>query len=227
MSWPLLLLMVAAGLETLYIGIHLVDQHRRPNESVGRSALTVRLLANPMGTSLPASAVNALHPPAETKPRPIESPKAERPTRESMEAPFADPPGWASIELPIQVQVFERGRFVGSNDTGRLMLAAGFHELEFVNESLQFHSRQTVYVGSGKVAAIQVPLPSGTMSLNALPWSEVLIDGKPLGATPLGHVQLSIGPHQIIFRHPQLGEQTRTAVVAAGAETRVTVDLRK
>jgi hypothetical protein len=222
------LLIAAATLETLYVGIHLVGQYRRPSESL-RSALPARLLANPMATSLPAPAVNVPKPPVETKPgRPIEPARSEyRPTPNSTEAPPVDPPGWATIELPIQVQVFERGRFVGTNDTGRLMLAAGSHELEFVNESLQFRSRQTVYVGSGKVASVQVPLPSGTLSLNALPWSEVLIDGRALGATPLGHVQLSIGPHQIVFRHPQLGEQTRTAVIAAGAETRVTVDLRK
>jgi hypothetical protein len=31
----------------------------------------------------------------------------------------------------------------------------------------------------------------------------------------------------VVFRHPQLGEQTRTAVITVGNETRLVVDLRK
>lgn len=228
MSLPILLLSVAAGLETLYIGFHLLGQYRQPSVIVARSVSPARVPADVVATAMPASAVNVTDPPEQAKrERPVEPARPERRSRETMEAPPVDPPGWATIELPIQVHVFERGRFVGSNDTGRLTLAAGVHELEFVNESLQFRSKQTVRIEPGQAATIQVLLPSGTLSLNALPWSEVVIDGRTLGATPLGRIPLSIGPHEILFRHPQLGEQTRTAVVRAGAETRLTVDLRK
>ena len=63
--------------------------------------------------------------------------------------------------------------------------------------------------------------------LNALPGGDVQIDGQAVGTTPLGHVRLSIGPHRVVFRHPELGEQTRTAVISVGNETRLVVDLRK
>jgi len=60
-----------------------------------------------------------------------------------------------------------------------------------------------------------------------VPWAEVTIDGTSVGETPLGNVSIPIGPHTIVFRHPQLGEETRTVVVNAQAATRISVDLRK
>jgi hypothetical protein len=136
-------------------------------------------------------------------------------------------PGWVTIPLSIQVQVFENGRFVGTNDTNQIPIAAGRHQLEFVNESLHYKASQRIEVGSGKVATLKIALPTGTLNLNAAPWAEVTIDGQSVGQTPLGNVQLPIGPHQVVFRHPELGEQTRSIVVGAGSATRISVDFRK
>ena len=152
---------------------------------------------------------------------------APRPTVPAASPVPVEPPGGISIALPIQVQIFEGGRFVGTNDRERVPLAAGRHQLELVNESLGFRSTETVNVPSGKTVRIAVPLPSGTLNINAQPWGDVQIDGEPAGQTPLGNVRLPIGPHQIVFRHPQFGTQTRTVIVSAGAAARVAVDLRR
>jgi hypothetical protein len=142
-------------------------------------------------------------------------------------APALAEPGWVSIPISIQVQVFENGRFVGTNDANKIPLAAGRHELELVNESLHYKAPQRVEIPSGRGATLAVSLPSGTLHLNAVPWAEVLIDGQSAGQTPLGNVQVAIGPHQIAFRHPSLGEQTRSIVVGVGSATRVAVDFSK
>jgi hypothetical protein len=55
----------------------------------------------------------------------------------------------------------------------------------------------------------------------------VLIDGRPAGQTPLGNIELPIGPHQITFRHPELGERTRQVVVAAQGVSRVAENLTR
>jgi hypothetical protein len=65
------------------------------------------------------------------------------------------------------------------------------------------------------------------MALNAQPWAEVWVNGKPLGETPIGSVTVPIGTHEVVFRHPDLGEQVVRATVTATAPARVTVDLRK
>jgi hypothetical protein len=242
------LMLAIVVLETAYLGMHAVAETGRPR-ATQRAVLQARSITSPFAASLTASALLAAslagstaspaadpegtakpllenRSPGTTSPPAPQARRAEGP-RPSAEVPPVDPPGWASLDLPIQVQVFEHGRFVGTNDTGRVMLAAGSHELELVNESLEFRSRQVVNIRPDSLVPVQVTLPSGTLSLNALPWSDVLIDGQVVGTTPLGHVRLSIGPHRVVFRHPQLGEQNRTAVISVGKETRLVVDLRK
>jgi hypothetical protein len=250
--WPMALVLAIVLLETAYLGMHTVGEtgHPRVSQQVSqRAVLPARSITSPFAASLPtpallaaslaASTVSPAADPVQMRKPALESlgpgttssrtPEARRTEgpRPPVELPPADSPGWASLDLPIQVQVFEHGRFVGTNDTGRLTLAAGPHELELVNESLQYRSTQTVNIRPDALVPVQMTLPSGTLSLNALPWSDVLIDGQVVGATPLGHVRLSIGPHRVVFRHPQLGEQTRTAVISVGNETRLVVDLRK
>jgi hypothetical protein len=63
--------------------------------------------------------------------------------------------------------------------------------------------------------------------VNATPWADVLIDGRPAGQTPLGNIELPIGPHEITFRHPELGERTRRVVVAAQGVSRVAENLTR
>ena len=48
-----------------------------------------------------------------------------------------------------------------------------------------------------------------------------VIDGKVVGDTPLANVPLALGEHEVVFRHPQLGERRQTAMVQAGVQTRV------
>jgi hypothetical protein len=135
-------------------------------------------------------------------------------------------PGFLSVPLPIQVEVYEGTRFIGINDSSRMALTAGAHRLDFMNDSLRFHTSQRVEISSGRTTTLRIGLPTGTLNLNAVPWADVAIDGKAAGQTPLGNVRVPIGPHRIVFRHPQLGEQTRAVVVTRDSKTRVAVDLR-
>jgi hypothetical protein len=135
--------------------------------------------------------------------------------------------GWFSLSLPIQAQIFENEQFVGTSDGSPVMLPAGRHDLELVNESLRYRQWQSVEIRSGRSTSLAVVLPAGRLQVNAIPWSEVLIDGELVGETPLGDLRLPIGAHRIVFRHPQLGELTRTAVIAAGASTRLSVNFNK
>ena len=57
--------------------------------------------------------------------------------------------------------------------------------------------------------------------------ADVLIDGNASGQTPLANIEITAGPHQITFRHPQFGERTASIVVKATGVNRVAVDLSK
>jgi hypothetical protein len=134
--------------------------------------------------------------------------------------------GWIAINAPADLQVYEGGRLVGSSRSERIMVAVGRHELEMVNESLGYRSTRTVNVGAGQVANVKLEWPKGSMALNALPWAEVSIDGEKIGETPIGSVTVPIGTHEVVFRHPDLGERRTTATVTTGAPTRVSMDMR-
>jgi hypothetical protein len=65
------------------------------------------------------------------------------------------------------------------------------------------------------------------VSVNAIPWANVFIDGQSAGETPLGNLSVPIGPHEFVFRHPQLGEQHRVIMVTIREPMRLSVDLTK
>jgi len=48
-----------------------------------------------------------------------------------------------------------------------------------------------------------------------------------VGDTPIGNLAVAIGNHDVVFRHPELGEQRHTATVTLATAARLSVDLRK
>ncbi len=134
--------------------------------------------------------------------------------------------GWLSVKAPVLMEIHEGGRLIGTTDSDRLMMSAGRHEIELVNETLGFRGTKVVQVPAGKVAAVPVELPQGTVNINALPWAEVWIDGKRVGETPIGNLAVTIGPHEIIFRHPQFGDKKQAVSVTMHAPVRLSVDMK-
>jgi hypothetical protein len=135
--------------------------------------------------------------------------------------------GWISVAAPVDVQIYEDTRLVGSSRSDRLMVPVGRHEIDIVNEALGYRERRSVNVTPGQVSAIRLDWPSGSMAINAQPWAEVFIDGQRVGETPIGNVQVPVGTHEVVFRHPELGEQTVRATVTVGTPARISADLRK
>lgn len=80
---------------------------------------------------------------------------------------------------------------------------------------------------AGKIAKIQVDAPTAAVNVNARPWADVFIDGKNVGQTPIGNLSLPIGTHEVVFRHPELGERRQTVTVTATGPNRIAVDLTK
>jgi len=141
--------------------------------------------------------------------------------------PASPAAGWVSVVSDSELQVFEGGQLLGTSRTDRIMMPAGEHNLEFVNESIGFRVPKNVQVQPGKVARVSVPLPDGTISVNASPWAEVLVDGVSAGQTPVGNLPAKAGTHEVVFRHPKFGEKKQTVVVKPGQAARVTVDMAK
>jgi serine/threonine-protein kinase len=133
--------------------------------------------------------------------------------------------GTLTVDSPLDLRILEKGQLVGLTNAAPITLAPGKHQLELVSEALEFRVSRSVVIDSNTLARFAVAAPNGTLSVNASPWAEVFVDGRSFGLTPLGSISLPIGSHEVVWRHPQLGEKRQTVVVGAQKPARATVDL--
>jgi hypothetical protein len=144
---------------------------------------------------------------------------------EASTAAAAEPTnGWVLVDAPIELQVLQGGRSIGSSGR-RLQLSPGTYDLQL--RSADFSTSRRVNVEAGRVARIDVNMPDGTVNLNATPWAEVYLDGRSLGETPIANASVSVGTHEVIFRNPQFQELRQTVTVQSGKATRLAVTLTK
>ena len=130
------------------------------------------------------------------------------------------------VKSPFPVRVLVDGSDVGGSAEGRVSLAPGTHTVVLTNEVLEYQDTREVRVTSRQTAAIALDAPSGTLHVNATPWASIWIDDRRLGDTPLGNVSLPIGEYEVVFRHPQLGEERRRVTVPARTPARVSLEFQ-
>jgi hypothetical protein len=130
------------------------------------------------------------------------------------------------VKVPFEMQVFEGTTLVGVT-SDKLSLPPGPHDLRIVSETLAFKAWLHAEIFVGKTTRLPLALPKGSISLNATPWAEVWIDGEKVGETPIGNYAVTIGPHEIVFKNPDLGEQHHAATVTAATPVKLSVDLTK
>jgi hypothetical protein len=129
--------------------------------------------------------------------------------------------GGVRLLTPIELKVLEGEKVLGSTADGAIIATAGTHQLDLINSALGVRVRKAVTFRAGEIANFDVALPQGRVSVNAQPWAEVLIDNKPVGETPLANVAVPLGDHEVVFRHPELGERRQTITVRGDQPTRV------
>ncbi len=134
--------------------------------------------------------------------------------------------GWVSLRSPVAIEVHENGRLIGTTDADRIMMAAGRHDVELVNDTLGYRVTRSIQVPPGKVMPLIVEMPQGVINVNASPWAEVWVDGRRVGETPIGNLPMAIGPHEVVFRHPQLGEKRQAVSVTLKAPVRISIDMK-
>lgn len=145
----------------------------------------------------------------------------------SMKGSAAFASGWLAVTGGVPLQIWEQGTLLGTTDTPRVMLSAGAHELDLVNASLDYRISRSVQIRAGRTETVALTPPMGTLFVNAVPWAEVWIDGRRAGDTPIGNVSIAIGNHEVLFRHPEFGEQRKSVTVGALQPARVGVDMQK
>ena len=135
--------------------------------------------------------------------------------------------GWLSVAAPIALTIREAGKVIGTTESDRLMLPAGDHALELVNDDIAFSAKRSVKIEAGKTAVVKIDAPNGLLNINAQPWAEVWVDGLRIGETPIGNLSRPVGPHEVVLRHPEFGERRETVIVTLKQPARLGVDMRR
>ena len=225
--WVMAALAVVALVEAPVVGLWLYER-TQPAPAAAIAAVAPRAdiqVAAPLPVTAVPARVDPVVPERETVSAAAASSRASSAEAERAASPLTVG-GWVSMKTPVPMQVFEEGRLVGTTEVDRIMLPVGTHRLEIVSDALGYRSRQEVSIRAGQTSSVRIDLPTGVLAVNAQPWAEVWVDGERVGETPIGNLTRTIGPHEVVFRHPDLGEKKTTVVVTLKEPARVGVDLR-
>jgi hypothetical protein len=135
--------------------------------------------------------------------------------------------GWIELRSPIDAQVVEDGRVITATGWPRAVASEGSHHVTIVNNAIGVREARTIAIAADRISVVTFEPPHGALSVNAVPWAEVSLDGRALGETPLGNISATVGSHEVVFRHPNYGEQRRTVAISAGGAARLSVDFTK
>jgi hypothetical protein len=192
-------------------------------QTAGRTPLPLNVGTDIKSVLVRSSAAPAVALHGDAEP-PSSRPEAVKATTEMAAALAPTRPKFGAVRLnaPIDLKVFEGDKVLGSSrDTTPIALTPGLHKLDVVNAELGYRSQQSVTVKAGESAVIKVAVPDGLISVNAQPWANCTLDKKEIGETPLANLKVALGEHELLCRHPKLGEQKRTIVVKSNEVTRV------
>jgi hypothetical protein len=182
--------------------------------TVGSETTSVRVM----------SAQTAFEGAAAAPPRRAAAERADATPAASAPAPAPSRQGGLRLVAPIELTVVQGDRVLGSTSDGPIYLSAGTHQVQLVNNALGFRANQSITVRAGQVGTQRIEVPNGRLNLNAQPWARAFVDGTLVGETPLANVAVPIGEHEVVFRHPQLGERRERVTVRADSVVRVTAN---
>jgi serine/threonine protein kinase len=244
LRWAAVAVGVVALGEAAFIGrLLFIDPDPQPTaaavsaiQSLPRSVPEV--LANDVGGQVVTPAVNPMPEapavPAGSVVPAVVSVREDRALRDVPVPPAGDPlpaagstrSGGFRVSAPIELHVLDGERLLGSSRDGPIIAPAGRHQFDFVNSVIGYRVRREVDIKPGQIASLSIAIPNGTLNVNATPWAAVWIDGTPYGETPLGNLSIVPGEHEIVFRHPQLGERREKAIVRPDLPGRVAVNMQ-
>lgn len=133
-------------------------------------------------------------------------------------------PGWVSVLAPVELQIYEGERLLGTTEGEKLLVAPGKHTLTFVSEPLGYRGSQTALVTPGATVAVSMVMPKVPVSVVGPSGAELFIDGEPAGALPIDSVRAVLGTRDFVIRHPQFGERRQAITVTQKAPARVVFD---
>ncbi|PYR62655.1 MAG: hypothetical protein DMF91_05920 [Acidobacteria bacterium] len=135
--------------------------------------------------------------------------------------------GWIAVFAPFELKITEGKHFIGTTESGKLIMPAGRHELLLANAALGYRETRVLDVNPGQTTSLTIEAAEGIVRINAPAGTEVSIDGQRVGITPLGDLHVAIGSREIVCKHPQLGQQRVVTDVTRSAPVELNIDFGK
>ena len=142
----------------------------------------------------------------------------------SQKAVASLPTGAVSVVAPVPMQVYAKGRLIGTTKANTITLPVGNHDLDFVSEEVGYRAKRSVAVREAETTQVRLDAPLGMLSVNATPSAEVWIDNQRIGETPIGNFQVAIGRRRVLFRHPTLGDRRAIVLVTLTQPASISMD---
>jgi serine/threonine protein kinase len=169
----------------------------------------------------PAVAAVAAREIPDRRPRTVEPPP---PSPESTNGPAeatsnvaSEPPPTAVVETPSPPEGVPSARSVSTQTAPRTRVPHA-PSASKPDEAPPSRSDEVPALASANPAPAAPP-ETGFLTVDTTPWSIVSERGKPLGQTPLVHVELSSGPHVLTLVNPELGVSTTYTVTIQPGKT--------
>ena len=134
--------------------------------------------------------------------------------------------GWLSVFAPFEVQISEGGRAIRLDDSGKVLLSPGPHDLRFENGDLGYRETRHVEVQPGQTTSLSLVTSPSTITVTASAPAVVVIDGQPVGETPLTNHPIALGTRDVVVRGADGTERRYTQKVTV-APVRIDVDFSK
>ena len=145
---------------------------------------------------------------------------------DSADAPLPAGYGLLAVSIPIDVRAVESGTAVGTTQALPWQLKAGRHELDFFNDLLGVRVHESVDIADGLIQGLAIDIPPAVLSVTTAVGAEIFIDGEPRG-TAVVKQAVTAGQHDVVARHPVLGERRLLVTVLPGASTDLEVDFSR
>jgi hypothetical protein len=135
--------------------------------------------------------------------------------------------GWLHVSMPIEMQINEGTRALRLDERNEVLLPPGVHNIRFENSSIGYSEVRQVEVKPGVTTSIAITLPNGVLSVSANEPAVVLVDGQPVGQTPVADYPIKLGTRDIVVRSDAGVEKRFTITATVVQPARLDVDFSR
>jgi serine/threonine-protein kinase len=160
-------------------------------------------------------------------------------------------PGFLTLDTAPWTMVYVDGEYAGSTPLFRHKMAPGPHTLTLVNDAHEVRRSEDVVIEEGRARKLKVLLINETetaldhsrdlsadeteciipedeaawLTVDTAPWSQVFLDGKLLGDTPIFEARVARGDHAVRFVRGDGGQAFARFHVGAGETVKLSFSL--